>query len=138
VRDSAVAGRQHSELVDTSTRRLYTRHSGHDYRNPSESMRLMSQTLIGSRLICACLGLLGLITVTSSSAEAQTVESCTAYANRAIKDFSDTFKKPRCKRRENDRWHKDYDRHYSWCMTSKIEPVNTEREVRCGARVKFD
>jgi hypothetical protein len=107
-------------------------------------MRLMSQTLIRSCIAFAALGLFALITVPVSPAQAQTVESCTAYANRAIRDFKDTFKKPRCVRRENDRWHKDYDRHYSWCMTSTSAPVNSERDIRngfltrCGARVKID
>jgi hypothetical protein len=85
----------------------------------------------------------GVLAITPS-AQALGVEACTTYANRAIKDFKDTSKKPRCVRRENDRWHKDYDRHYQWCLTAQAEPVKTERDVRngfltrCGARTRFD
>ena len=67
---------------------------------------------------------------------------CATYAASAVKDFADTALKPRCKRRENNRWHAVYDRHYNWCMTALIEPVRDEEKIRngfltrCTARAK--
>ena len=67
---------------------------------------------------------------------------CATYAASAVKDFADTALKPRCKRRENNRWHAVYDRHYNWCMTALIEPVRDEQKIRngfltrCTARAK--
>lgn len=67
---------------------------------------------------------------------------CANYAASAVKDFADTALKPRCKRRENNRWHAVYDRHYNWCMTALIEPVRDEQKIRngfltrCTARAK--
>jgi hypothetical protein len=67
---------------------------------------------------------------------------CATYAASAVKDFADTTKKPRCKRRENNRWHAVYDRHYNWCLTATEAPVKDERQIRdgfltrCGARPK--
>jgi hypothetical protein len=99
------------------------------------------------RLCAVSLGattIIGGVLAVTASANVLTPEACTSYANRAIKDFKDTSKKPRCVRRENNRWHKDYDRHYQWCLTALAEPVKTERDVRngfltrCGARTRLD
>jgi hypothetical protein len=75
-------------------------------------------------------------------AAAGTPEACKIYGESAVKDFADTALQPRCKRRENNRWHAIYDRHYNWCLTAADAPVNEERQVRngfltrCGGRAK--
>jgi hypothetical protein len=94
----------------------------------------------------ALAALTGLITAVALSAPAEALSpvACRNYATSAVRDFADTTKKPRCKRRENNRWHAGYQRHYNWCLTAVAAPVQTEREVRngfltrCGARVKID
>jgi hypothetical protein len=69
---------------------------------------------------------------------------CANYAASAVKDFADTSLKPRCKRRENNRWHAGYGRHYHWCLTALIEPVKEEQKIRngfltrCSARAKIN
>jgi hypothetical protein len=77
-----------------------------------------------------------------AAAPAPVSAPCADYAASAVKDFADTSLKPRCKRRENNRWHAGYDRHYNWCLTATEAPVKDERQIRdgflsrCGARPK--
>lgn len=82
----------------------------------------------------------------AATAVAPTLDAvlCKDYAVSAVKDFADTALKPRCKRRENNRWHAVSDRHYNWCLTALIEPVKEEQKIRngfltrCGARAKVN
>ena len=82
------------------------------------------------------------VTPTPAAATSLDAAQCATYAASAVKDFADTALKPRCKRRENNRWHAVYDRHYNWCMTALIEPVRDEQKIRngfltrCTARAK--
>jgi hypothetical protein len=112
-----------------------------------QPLRSRLQVSCGSVVRGLVVGLLATVVITgvaSTPADALTPQICKNYAASAVKDFADTSRKPRCTRRENNRWHKNYDRHYNWCLTAIAAPVKMERDVRngfhtrCGARVKID
>ena len=55
---------------------------------------------------------------------------CAQYARLAIHEVRVNMATPGCFKGFDGRWHLDYQRHYSWCLTAGVAAVNAERDYR--------
>jgi hypothetical protein len=68
---------------------------------------------------------------------------CRDYANRAVADFKDMQRAPKCAVPSDGRWHPDRRKHYDWCLSATSAAISNETHERdahllnCGARYTF-
>jgi hypothetical protein len=78
----------------------------------------------------AALAISGALCVISGAAYAADPAYCAQYARLALHETRVNMETPGCFKGYDGRWHLDYQRHYSWCLTASVEAVNAERDYR--------
>jgi hypothetical protein len=55
---------------------------------------------------------------------------CAQYARLALHETQANMATPGRFKGFDNRWHLDFQRHYSWCLTADVAAVNAERDYR--------
>jgi hypothetical protein len=82
-----------------------------------------------SVVAAAALSAAGILAAPGSSFAADPAY-CAQYARLALHETQANMATPGCFKGFDGRWHLDYQRHYSWCLTADVAAVNAERDYR--------
>lgn len=79
------------------------------------------------------LGLLSIPSIAYADPQLGDRTSCELYAQSALEQYLQIRKIPGCYKGDNGRWHTNYDRHYSWCMSVLPPVLEREKDIRASS-----
>jgi hypothetical protein len=98
-------------------------------RNIRQENKVNMNIAKSSASIFAVLTVVGSLFTTSSPAFAEDPAYCAQYAQLAVHEAEVLSTLP-CFKGFDNRWHRDYARHYGWCLTAGHDSVAADRDYR--------
>jgi len=80
--------------------------------------------------VLGALTVVGALAATSTTSFAADAAYCAQYARLALHEVRVNMATPGCFKGFDGRWHLDYQRHYSWCLTASYAAVDAQRDYR--------
>jgi hypothetical protein len=80
--------------------------------------------------VLAALTVVGALAATSGTSFGADPAYCAQYARLAIHEVQANMATPGCFKGFDGRWHLNYQKHYSWCLTADYAAVDAQRDYR--------
>jgi hypothetical protein len=80
--------------------------------------------------VLATLTVVGALAAASGTSFADDPAYCAEYARLALHEVRVNMATPSCFKGFDGRWHLNYQKHYSWCLTADRSSVNAQRDYR--------